>query len=321
MHIAPIKFTEEEEFDRVALNYGNTFNASSWAHLLGNTANLYGFFDKGDRLCGGFTVYTEKRVGARICRNPPFTPYMGPFLVPVALNPSAIQTATKHCLSLMSDFFDRLGCLVIRYTFNPSVIDMQPFIWRKYKCVPAYTYVLDLSYSTEDLWQRMASHRRNDIRRALKEGFVAMKINCPQTILKLAQQTFARRRIQVDGDFLNRLLFSFANEKNSFTMVAFNKETEVAGAFCVFDRHTAYYLIGGIDTNKGYDGAQALVLWQSILYAKSLGLASFDLEGSMVPTIEKFFRQFGGELVPIFTINKAWFPVEIALKFWKREYF
>jgi hypothetical protein len=41
----------------------------------------------------------------------------------------------------------------------------------------------------------------------------------------------------------------------------------------------------------------------------------------MLKGVEKFFRSFGPELVPYFTINKASLPLEILLKFKKRELF
>jgi len=41
----------------------------------------------------------------------------------------------------------------------------------------------------------------------------------------------------------------------------------------------------------------------------------------MLPEVERFFRGFGGDLVPYFTVNKAWLPLEFMLKLLKREQF
>jgi hypothetical protein len=40
-----------------------------------------------------------------------------------------------------------------------------------------------------------------------------------------------------------------------------------------------------------------------------------------VPSIEHFLRSFGGKLTPYFTVNKAWLPIEMALKIKKRQFF
>ena len=52
----------------------------------------------------------------------------------------------------------------------------------------------------------------------------------------------------------------------------------------------------------------------AILKAKEMGLQVFDFEGSIVPPIERYFRGFGGKLTPIFSVHKAWLPIEIGLK-------
>ena len=45
-------------------------------------------------------------------------------------------------------------------------------------------------------------------------------------------------------------------------------------------------------------------MWQSILKAKELNLEYFDFEGSMNETIERYFREFGGELQPYICLEK-----------------
>ena len=51
----------------------------------------------------------------------------------------------------------------------------------------------------------------------------------------------------------------------------------------------------------------------AIQAAQERGLKTFDFEGSSIPPIERFFRGFGGQLTPYFSIHKAWLPVELAL--------
>ena len=60
---------------------------------------------------------------------------------------------------------------------------------------------------------------------------------------------------------------------------------------------------------------------ESIRHAKELGLKTFDFEGSVIPAIERYFRGFGGKLTPYYRVNKAWLPLEMALKLVKRQLF
>jgi len=64
-----------------------------------------------------------------------------------------------------------------------------------------------------------------------------------------------------------------------------------------------------------------LLVQKSIEKAKQLGCQIFDFEGSMLKGVEIFFRNFGGKMEPYYTINKASLPIEMLLKFKKRELF
>jgi len=52
-----------------------------------------------------------------------------------------------------------------------------------------------------------------------------------------------------------------------------------------------------------------------------LGIKYFDFEDSMIRQIERYFRGFGGKLTLYYRINKAKLPLEILLKFYRRELF
>ncbi|MCE3260275.1 MAG: family N-acetyltransferase, partial [Bacteroidetes bacterium] len=91
--------------------------------------------------------------------------------------------------------------------------------------------------------------------------------------------------------------------------------------FCIHDKNTCYYLLGGVDKSSGVAGVNNLLVQRGIERAKELGCTTFDFEGSMLKGVEKFFRSFGPELVPYFTVNKGKLPVELLLKFKKRELF
>jgi len=140
-------------------------------------------------------------------------------------------------------------------------------------------------------------------------------------IENLVKSTFMRQNKKVNNYYLKKILYEFTNQENSFSFVALKDGIPLSAALCVYDKNTAYYLLGGYDYENKHHGAGALVIWESIKYAKSIGLKEFDFEGSMVPQIERYFRGFGGRLTPYFRVNKAKLPLEILLKFVKRELF
>ncbi|MCI0611964.1 GNAT family N-acetyltransferase, partial [bacterium] len=253
--------------------------------------------------------------------NPPFTPEIGPILKIEAQNPVSIMNVWKKAIELIANFVENLPYSIVSFSVNKNIIDMQPFIWKKFKVIASYTYLLDLGMSIEDMWNRMSSERRNDITKAEKDGLQIKNVLDYELIKSLVLKTFSKQKLGMSEFYLDKVLFSFAKNSNSFAYATFDGDQPISGSFCIHDHHTAYYMLGGYDDRSKHHGAGALALWESIKHAKKLGLKYFDFEGSMIPQIEKFFRGFGGRLTPYYRISKARLPIEIVLKFFKRELF
>lgn len=320
MYISKIPLEQINNYDKLAKEYGTIFNTYEWLKLFENI-ELYGIYDKGNNLIGGFHIYKQKKMGFSIYRNPPFTPHIGPFIKVDAQNPVNITNRYREVLSLVSEFLDNLNYSIIFFSLEKNIIDTLPFIWRKFKVVPGYTYILDLNKSLDELYKSMSVERRNDINKSINDKLIVEKINDYNIVKSLVLKTFLRQKKYINELILDKILFSFANTTNSFAFATFKDKKPIATVFCVYDKITTYYLLGGYDFENKHHGAGPLVIWESIKYSKKIGLKYFDFEGSMVPQIEKYFRGFGGKLTPYYRINKARLPLEILLKFLKRELF
>lgn len=321
MLIKQVSDSDSAEYDHLAREYGTVFNTIDWLKMFGDKAQVYGIYDKGDNLIGGFSIYKEKKFGFTICCNCPFTPAMGPFLKVDAKNPVAIMDMWKKALSSMADLIEHLRCSVISISLNKNIVDTQPFIWKKFKVIPGYTYILDLCKSIEDIRKGMSAERRNDMNKATRDGLITKLVDNFEMVKSLVLKTFSRQEMTISKYYLERILFEFANDSNSFAFATFKDDSPIATSFCIYDRETAYYLLGGYDYERKHHGAGALATWEAISYAQSLGLKYFDFEGSMVPQIERYFRGFGGKLTPYYRVNKAKLPLEMLLKLFKRELF
>ena len=321
MLIKKISETDIAIYDDLATKYGAIFNTSGWLQMFGDNIRFYGFYDKGGKLIGGFATYLEKKFGLKIYRNPPFTPFVGPFLNIESQKPVSIMSKWKKALSLMADHLESLPYAVISVSLGRNIVDTQPFRWRKFKVIPGYTYILDLSNSVKNIEMDMSAERRNDISKATRDGLITKLVDDYSIVKSLVLKTFSRQEIVANEYYLNKILFEFANNGNSFATVALKNDSPISASFCVYDNNTAYYLLGGYDSENKHHGAGALAVWEAIKHTKELGLKQFDFEGSMVPQIEAYFREFGGKLTPYYGINKARLPLEILLKFFKRELF
>jgi len=74
--------------------------------------------------------------------------------------------------------------------------------------------------------------------------------------------------------------------------------------FIVWQDSCAYYIAGGSDPALRHSGAHSLVMWEAIQYVSQF-TDHFDFEGSMVPGVERFFREFGATQTPYFTLTRG----------------
>lgn len=325
MHIREIGWSEKDEiskFNDLVVNIGSIFSSISWLSMFGNRVHIFGIYSSNKELIGIFYLFEERRFGFKILRNPYFTPHSGIFIkYPPGIKPVNKITYTKKVLYNVTKFIDTLNYSIVSFSLQRKIVDMQPFIWGKFKVVPGYTYVIYLGRDEKVIWNSFSADRRNDITKALKDGIIVQRNKNNNIIKDLVKKTFDRQGMSTNDYYLDQILNKFANDTNSFSFVSMKDNVPIAGSFCVHDKDVAYYLLGGYDNAHKHHGAGALSLWECIKYANKIGLKEFDFEGSMVPQIEKYFRKFGGNLSPYYRVNKASIPLEILLKFFKREVF
>ncbi|MBI5055597.1 MAG: GNAT family N-acetyltransferase [Nitrospirae bacterium] len=321
MKIAGLRQQDRADYNNLALSCGTIFNSLEWADIFADKVTPYGIYTDNDRLIGGFILYKENRFGLSIYRDPLYTPAIGPFLKMDAQNPATIMNTWKEALTLMADFIDKVSCSMVSCALNLNVTDTQPFIWKKFKVVPAYTYLIDLAQPVDELWKRLSKVRKNELKKTESDGIVVQRTDDFRCIKDLILKTFSRQNRAIEEYYLDRILFDFSKENNSYAFIAYRGDLPVAGTLCVYSNGTAHALAGGYDHENRHRGATASVDWACIKHAHEMGLKCFDLEGSMAPQIERYFRGFGGQLTPYYRINKASLPLEFLLKLYRRDLF
>lgn len=313
---------EMNAYDTLAQRHGTLFNCSDWLALFGDNVQTLGIFEDGGEMVGGLSFSHEHRFGLKIVRNAPYTPTFGPFIAVKAQNPVAILETRRKVLECIVEYFDKENPAIVRLGLDQGIFDALPFFWGGYKVIPAYTYRLDLLSSLEQIRKNMSPTRRNDITKALRDGLTVRLTTDLDVVKHLCLATFNRQKMQINQTWLDAILFKYANSSNSYAFTTYRADNiPIATCFVVHDSKTAYYLIGGYSADLGHHGAGALAMFEAIKHTKELGMKIFDFEGSVIPAIERYFRGFGGELTPYFTVNKAWLPLEIALKLKKRSIF
>ena len=317
-----LKTIHREQYSEKAEAVIGVFGSEKWLAPYGQALTYVGIFKDEHQMIGGFYFMKTKKYGFNFIKLPPYTPHCGLFYASESKNQSSVNSFSKEIVSEVCSYISALNSSLTVLAFPSAIVDMQPFIWAKYKVIPNYTYRIVLHKTLEDIISHFDSKNRNVISKALKDG---VKVS-ENGLEKKALFNFFRNSLSTTGAniYINELLnvfLKFSDESNSFSLEAENENGLLGVVFCVFDKTTCYYLLGGVNKEAGITGINNLLIQKSIEKAKALGCSVFDFEGSMLKGVEKFFRGFGPDLVPYYTVNKASLPIEIALKFKKRELF
>ena len=309
-----IAIDELEEYDRLVDRVGTVFGQRRWLELLDGYTVYMGLFDGGNTLVGAWPLQLNRRLGLSILIRSQFTQSCGPYFSPeLDVAKSGLENR-RFFLSEICKFLCTKRLALCCLPLDRRIADAMVFRWANYKVVPAYTYRIPLEQTEDAIQAAFSSTRRRNIRAALRDKLRVTEINDYTIIERLSLGTYHRQNKKVAVSSMRRVLYEFSNRDNSYAFVAFRGDHAVAGVHCVYDRDSAYYLIGGYDETHAHHGAGAACMQAAILKAKELGLKLFDFEGSTVPAIERYFRGFGGELVQYLTVNRAWLPIEVLLK-------
>ncbi len=252
----------------------------------------------------GFPVVIQKYLGLKRAGLPSLTPWLGPVYrsssgkyVTKVSNRKEINR--KLARILKEDFDDIALC------FSPLIRDLQPYIWEGFSTKINYTYRLNLD-NLDDIWNSMDASRRRDIRRAKKDDIVVENLTNFDDTFNLVEKTYARQNknpyFKETAYAINQAL---EREEKCRSFLAISSDGQpLAAVYIIWDKATAYYLLGGYDTKYSHHGAGALAMWEAIKYSsEELGLSTFDFEGSMVQHIEKYFRKFGGRITPYYSLQ------------------
>ena len=318
-----LDFEEYKKLDQIVNLQKNVYNSEEWlSNLLGNNVKVVGLFDGGNNLIGGMAVRIYLDYGFKILRGVPLTQHSGPiFKSRAEAGISKIEEQDRVLKALLKFINIEVKPAICLLPLDPEFKTALPFQWNGFKVSPCISYLINLNNSEENLWNHLSSKCRRNIRAAIRDELDTKLTDEPEIIIDLTAKTFQRQKANIDLNLVTKIVRDFANENNSFCYTTYRRGLPISMCFCIHDSQTAYYILGGYDNDNAHHGAGPAAFWSAILHAKRMGLKVFDFEGSMVPPIENYFRQFGGERSIYLTISKAWFPLECILKLFKRNSF
>lgn len=254
----------------------------------------------------GFLPYTiTKKKTFQLIRPPFITPYQG-----IWMSYPEDQKYTNRLSfekEVITDIIKQLPQFdTFQQKFLPDFTNWLPFYWNGFEQTTRYTYIIEDLVDTEKVFKDFKENIRREIRKAEKT-LAIQNIDDISLLFDLKVNVYSE-----SGDsytipkqlLINAFNFCKTN-KTGELLVAKDSDGNIHSIlFYVWDKTTAYYLHGGTYNNYKTSGSMSLLLWEAIKRSSKI-VKQFNFEGSMVESIERYFRAFGGKQVPYFEIKKT----------------
>ena len=252
-------------------------------------------------------IKIKNRFGKDIVCQPIWTQNLGPWISPPLKNTSYIKEISRQHL-LMGQLIEKLPNFDhFVQSFMPEVTNALPFYWRGYDIRILYTYRLFNLQETERIWKSMRSQVRHNINKAKKLGIKVEESNDIDALYELLKKTYKKQNLCLSEpkEFLKRLYNCCIKNNAGSLFLARDKNNNIhSGLFLIYNKYCAYNLIPASDPFYKNSGAHSLIIWNAINFAKNKSNI-FDMEGSMIKSVETFYRSFGAIQVPYIQAQKT----------------
>lgn len=282
------------------------FSQDWWLDVVCGKANWDVYLaGKNNQIQAAWPVYKPR---VNVVTVPFYTQTMGIWFAPVS-GDVKYASDLEHRQALCKQLIGQLGaCKSFLQHFHHSFTDWLPFYWENFTQTTRYTYILPDLKDADYLWENMSQHTRRNIRKAEDKFRITVKKGVSiDDFIRVQSLTFKRQGIRNKQSkaVLRELIQVCRQRQQGDVWGGYDPDGNLhAAVFVVWQKKTAYYLAGGGDPLFRHSGAHSLVLWKAIREVAGYS-ESFDFEGSMLPGVERFFREFGGVQTPYFTISKG----------------
>lgn len=245
----------------------------------------------------------KKRLGVTALTQPPLTPILGPW---VSESAGGYAKALAHEHKTMGELIESLPRFdIFRQAFHPSRMNWLAFHWAGFEANLMCTYRFDDLSDLDRIWSGFRQNIRREIRKAEKALTVHTDLGVG-SFLDVNTKTFERQglRLPYPRELVERLDAACAERDARRIFFAVDGDGRVhAALYIVWDPESAYYIMSGGDPELRVSGASSLLAWEAIRFCSEV-TASFDFEGSMIPSVERFFRSFGPRQVPYLRVSR-----------------
>jgi hypothetical protein len=280
------------------------FSQAWWLDAVAGNNWDVALVEKGGEIVASMPYVIKQRYGLTFISQPPLTQTQGPWFR---------QTNAKYAkrLSREKDFMGALIDQLPKYdhfaqNWDHLQTNWLPFYWKGFSQTTCYTYRIEQLGNSDEIWAGFQQSIRTDIKKAANRENLTVRDDLPLSdFYALNTMVFQRqgKRVPYSEAFVEELDQAAAARGCRKVFIAEDDQgRHHAGVYLVWDRNSAYYLMGGRNPELRNSGATSLCMWEAIKFASTV-TGAFDLEGSMLEPVERFFRSFGAVQTPYHNIR------------------
>jgi hypothetical protein len=248
----------------------------------------------------------ERKYGGTLLRVPATTPYMGPqFFLSEKLKHYKYDNLTHDLVCALLKQFPYSN--YVNLSLPPGIKHAGALKSSGYQSSVRQTFLIDLNLGEDELLANM----RQNLSRNIVRGTNDLSISEDPAALKLlydyhiATLTAKRKRVNYKVSQLQNLLDGcIEHDAGRLYTAKLNGEVQ-AVLWHVWDRHCGYNLMAAKNPSVNNYTALSALIWHAMRQTKAKGIGCFDLEGSMDPGVEQFYRNFGGTRELYLIIQKS----------------
>ena len=246
-----------------------------------------------------------RKFGIAYIFNPPLCQYLGIFFIPFEGKKTEQElTLKKRVVNAILGALPKKLSLVI-LNFAPEFDYPLPFFWSGYELRTRYSYWLENDADKQKLFRHLNERTRTYIHKAKKCGLKVVHTDNAGALIQLSRK---KDSYLLDYGALERLWVALQTHKIGETIEVRDEQDRLhAGLIYMRWGKKIIHLFSASDPEVAQFGGMSLAVWHSIEQAGE-DVEVIDFEGSMIESIEHFFRSFGGKPIPYLQIRKNSFP-------------
>jgi len=245
----------------------------------------------------------DSKFRLRYSVQPIFTQYLGLLFAPLELKQHKELELKRKIIKTVIGLIPK-NIRIIDYNFSPKFKYFLPFVWEGYSVIPRISYQLTLKKNIEEVICNYSSRIKDDIKKSIKNNLICFTSN---DINDLIHMCYTNSIINKKSCIRFKMLWDqIIIRKNGYCIYAKDENNNIhcGGAFIIYKEKIIFILLSTKNEYKKF-GSTSFLINEAIKQAiDNPKIKSFDFEGSMIESIEKYFIGFNPSPITYFKIQK-----------------